>query len=88
MLLFVLVTDLRTLERELNYEEEAESWTILPSRISTRREAARATSSLWVTTISVVKSSAPIFSKSRITAEADCESRFPVGSSAISNDGR
>ncbi len=35
-----------------------ESRTTFPSRISTRRDAARATSSLWVTTINVVNRSA------------------------------
>ena len=44
-----------------------ESRTTFPSRISTRRDAARATSSLWVTTISVVSRSAAIFSSNRIT---------------------
>jgi hypothetical protein len=84
----VLVFESRQIGHEHDYGAEAESPTILPSRISTRREAARATSSLCVTTIRVVKLSEPIFSRSRITAAAACESRFPVGSSAISNEGR
>ena len=65
-----------------------ESRTTFPSRISTRRDAARATSSLCVTTTSVVKRSAAIFSSSRITLDAECESRLPVGSSAINRTGR
>ena len=75
-------------EHEHDYEEEPVSPTIRPSRISIRREAARATSSLWVTTISVVVPSRPIFSRSCMTDEAERESRLPVGSSAIKSDGR
>ena len=58
-------------EHEHDYEEEPESWTTRPSRISTFRDAVRATSSLWVTTIKVVNRSAAIFSSNRSTVEAE-----------------